>query len=67
MSFIKIEKMPLTSVSSVWSRGTLCLNLPIQTAGQFVYDGIFLIPPHTQNIRDNGIGGVIVVISKSNR
>ncbi|TSA23883.1 hypothetical protein D4R71_07905 [bacterium] len=42
--------MSITSVSSVWSRGVLCLNLPIQTAGRFIHDGILPIPPHTQNI-----------------
>ena len=49
--------MCITSVSSVELVSALCLNLPIQTPGQFVYDGILLIPPHTQNIRGNGIGG----------
>ncbi len=46
-----LNLLPLTSVSSVWSRGAFGLNLPIQTTGQFVHDGILLIPPHTPNIK----------------
>jgi hypothetical protein len=45
--------VPLTSVSSVELVNALCLNLPIQTAGQFVFGVIVPIPPHTQNIKQH--------------
>ena len=45
--------MHITSVSAVGLVSALCLNLPIQTAGQFVFVGILPIPPHTQNIMGN--------------
>ncbi len=44
--------MGVTSVSAVGLVSALCLNLTIQTAGQFVFVGILPIPPHTQNIMD---------------
>jgi len=42
--------MPLTSVSAVELISALCLNLPIQTVGRFVFGVIVPIPPHTPNI-----------------
>jgi hypothetical protein len=50
MFTVEIKRMLLTSVSAVWSRGSFCLNLPIQTAGQFVLGVIVPIPLHTPNI-----------------
>jgi hypothetical protein len=44
------ERIGITSVSSVGLVSALCLNLPIQTVGQFVLGVIVPIPPHTQNI-----------------
>jgi hypothetical protein len=40
-------------VSAVELVSSLCLNLPIQTAGRFAFGVIVPIPPHTQNIQRN--------------
>jgi hypothetical protein len=37
MSVIEMKKMQLTSVSAVGLVSAFCLNLPIQTAGRFVW------------------------------
>ena len=50
MRIVKMIKRPITSVSAVGLVSALCLNLPIQTAGQFVLGVIVPIPPHTPNI-----------------
>ena len=45
--------MPLTSVSAVELVSALCLNLPIQPAGQFVFGVIVPIPAHTPTVTSN--------------
>ena len=45
--------MQITSVSSVWSRSSFCLNLPVQGLGCSFCDWIIPIPPHTRNISCN--------------
>ena len=52
-SFRILNRLPLTSVSSVGLFSALVLNLPVQGLGCLFTAGIILIPPHTQNIKQH--------------